>query len=84
MRQGPDRRTVRALEWRPEVHTVGSGVRRQARPKKGWDEDIISYLLSKGITQAWQQLAKLGDMWSALESESLSWGVVDGGHNAVA
>ncbi len=62
------------LQWCPQLHASSRSVRAQARPKKRWTDDVHGYLNELGITQPWENLAKLGDIWADLEPGFLTWG----------
>ena len=64
-----------ALQWCPQLHTSKSGCRAQARPKKRWTDDVQGYLSDLQITQPWQEIAHMKDIWADLEPGFLMWGV---------
>ena len=56
-----------ALEWRPEFKLdIG---RRQARPRKRWDDDISAFLKNRNLHEDWKTYAKDENLWFNLESE---------------
>ncbi len=71
-----------ALQWCPQVHASKSSFRAQARPKKRWTDDVQGYLSDLGITQPWEELAQMGDMWAGLEPGFLTWGLIPSRHSA--
>ena len=54
-----------ATQWQPLLHSKNACVRRQARPKRRWDQDFIDYLgtMVPEEERPWQELAKDEDWW---------------------
>ena len=62
--------------WPQEMVLYGnSSSRAQARPKKRWTDDVQSYLSDLQITQPWQELAQMQDIWADLEPGFLTWAI---------
>ena len=68
-----------AMQWSPPLHASQSASRNQARPKKRWIDDIQGYLSELGISQPWQELAQMRDVWSDLEEGFSTWGLPQSG-----
>ena len=71
-----------ALQWNPQLHASRYSARAQARPKKKWTDDVQGYLSNLGITQPWEDLAKIGEIWEDLEAGFLTWGLTATRHTA--
>ena len=65
-----------AIKWCPQLHTSQSNMRAQARPKKRWADDFHSYLPELGITQSWESLAEVQEIWADLELGFSTWGLI--------
>ena len=60
----------RALEWCPA--TTSPLCRRQARPRKRWDQDIVDFLVSTGYDTAattWIHVAQDSKLWTSLADQ---------------
>ena len=62
-----DRWAQRAASWTPEWNQA---CRKQARPRKRWEDDIKTFLANKGMTADWKELA-CTPVWPELEAEYL-------------
>ena len=59
-----DRRwTKLALDWIPD------GRRRQGRPTKRWEDDLIDFVSTRHVGMRWDTLAKDRTAWKGLERE---------------
>ena len=53
-------------KWQPWLHSQYLCSRRQARPKRRWDQDFLDYLKSDGTqTKEWFHLAREKKWWTA-------------------
>ena len=54
-----------ATQWQPLLHSRTVCGRRQARPKKRWDQDIMEYIAALTIQTdtGWLELARDKDWW---------------------
>jgi len=54
-----------ATVWDPLLHASGPRGRRQARPKKRWEQDIIIYLEHVHQKAEWKEVAKNSQWWKS-------------------
>ena len=54
-----------ATRWQPLLHSKCQCGRRQARPKKRWDQDFVEYLerALPGDARPWHELARDAQWW---------------------
>ena len=72
MEEGSDKWTKLATQWQPWLHTTRPAGRRQARPKRRWEQDFIDFLSSRGVMevgQTWRELACNAEAWRSFEDE---------------
>ena len=55
-----------ATQWQPILHTRNRCGRRQARPKRRWEQDFVEFLHSAKPEQSrqWLEVAREKDWWS--------------------
>ena len=61
----PDRWTNQILMWQPLLHSKRYVGRRQARPKRRWDDDLQQYVH--------QQLGQNCGVWHAIAADKAQW-----------
>ena len=74
--QPRNRWTYLSTTWQPELDPHQPSHRRQARPKKRWDDDIRSFVQNKSTppnTSNWMDLARDSTTWMRLESEFIQY-----------
>jgi len=56
-----------ATKWQPLIHSSSVCGRRQARPRKRWDQDFVEYLTAvwPDVGSTWQQLACDTEWWDS-------------------
>ena len=67
MEKGVAKWSAIATLWQPLLHSSVPRGRRQARPKKRWEQDLVDYV-AKARPQpdkSWQDLARDSDWWEA-------------------
>jgi len=67
--------TYAALQWNPLLHTKCSVKRRQARPCKRWEDDLVSFFDGGD----WTQKAQQANTWNTLEEAWLTWSKIGHG-----
>ena len=67
MKDGVDKWSVRATLWQPLVHSNAPRGRRQARPKKRWEQDFVDYIKNvlPETSKSWHDLARDQEWWLA-------------------
>ena len=63
MAEGTDKWSSTATLWRPSVHSSSRLGRRQARPKRRWDQNFVEYIASAMPDNHWQEFAKDPKTW---------------------
>jgi len=63
--------TSKALAWNPPSHSRRGGLRKQARPKKRWLNEIKTFCKDHATHSAtsWETLAQDSEEWQRLENE---------------
>ena len=64
-----------ATMWQPLLHASGPCGRRQARPKRRWEQDFLEYLQATcpNETTHWHELAADRKWWGAHTEAFASW-----------
>ena len=64
---GADKWSTKATVWQPLLHSSAPRGRRQARPKKRWEQDFVDYLaeVHPQLDKHWHDLAKDTEWWHA-------------------
>ena len=64
-----------ATKWQPLLHGSGLRGRRQARPKRRWEQDFVEYLQATFPNEEkhWQELAADMDWWGSHAEAFASW-----------
>ena len=67
MKNTTDKWSSRATLWEPLLHSESSQSRKQARPKKRWEQDFVDYVQTAfpATGKRWQDLAKDSKWWLA-------------------
>ena len=67
--------SAKATLWQPELHSSALRGRRQARPKKRWEQDFVDYIrnILPEADSTWQDLAKDRQWWLAETEKFANW-----------
>ena len=65
--------TKKVASWEPQLHSTRTQRRKQAHPRRRWNDDIQQFLQQNGIVaQSWVQVATDNDKWTTLEQEYIN------------
>ena len=60
-----------STKWQPLVHSGGPCARRQARPKKRWDQDLVDFLRHElpDCAEEWREVAQNKLHWESMAED---------------
>ena len=73
MTNGPEKWSIASTLWQPLLHSRTQQGRKQARPRKRWEQDFVDYIsqIKPDFKGSWHELARDSEWWLA-ETEAFA------------